>query len=440
MATAKSQLARLVVLATAIAVVLTTGLYVHRWLLLRKLPSPNLQGRDPEIAQAIDAARRDVEQSPRSPSAWGRLGMVLMIHDFGADALPCLRRAAQLDPAQGRWPYYQGLLLASQHAEAALRNLETAVRLCGDSPDAPRFKLAELLFGLDRLPEAEAQFQACLKINPDHPRALLGLSRIAFQRGELKTCKNYLVRAVANDPDLKSACLLLAQVKHREGDLAGAEKERRRAAEIRNEKHWPDPFQEEVNRLRTGEKATIIEAGKLWRQGRAKEALALIEPAAQRYPNSEWVWIQLGTVRHQLREFAASEEAFQKAVQLVPNSYWAHYRLGVAQTAQKKYSAAETSLRRALELKPDDAGPHCTLGICQARTQRWEEARQSFQNALRYKPDNVEAHVELGQVYIIFGDVKNAWSHVQLALRIQPKNVKGNRLLLRLLVGIRLGA
>src|SRR5438034_5577484 len=43
-------------------------------------PAIDLSGADPVVAQAIEQARTEVLQQPRSAVAWGRLGMVLAGH------------------------------------------------------------------------------------------------------------------------------------------------------------------------------------------------------------------------------------------------------------------------------------------------------------------------------------------------------------------------
>jgi tetratricopeptide (TPR) repeat protein len=438
-------LRRLIVFAAVLAMVLAGGLYLQRWWLLRKLPSPNLEGIDPEIVEAITAARREVEKNPRSSDAWGRLGMVLFAHGFD-ETMVCLNRAAQLDPAEMRWPYYQARRLKGRRPQEAIGRFKAVVRLCGDCPDTPRLELAELHLRLDQWPEAEAEFRACLKATSEHPRALLGLGRLAFRSGDLRACRDYLERFISHEqklkdaylPKLKDAYLLLAQVKHREGDLVGAEEERRRAAEISYEQPWPDPVFEEISKLRTGRDWPNVESGILLRQGRSKEALALLKPAVQRYPDFAWLWIRLGMAHYKLGELAAAGQAFQKAIDLEPSNYLAHSQLGLVLAAKRSYAAAEGPLRRALELKPEDAWARCTLAICQMQTERWPEARQSLQDALRRKPDNVRAHVELGQLYVIAGEPSKAWNHVKQALQLRPNDAPANRLLLRLLFRFRL--
>src|SRR5207244_6695765 len=56
------------------------------WLAAPSPPEVDVSGADPDVAEAVEAARSAVKWSPHSAAAWGRLGMVLRAHDFGREA------------------------------------------------------------------------------------------------------------------------------------------------------------------------------------------------------------------------------------------------------------------------------------------------------------------------------------------------------------------
>src|SRR5262249_34629190 len=63
------------------------------WLWQRSMtpvpPAVALEGADPEVVQVIEAARAAAAAAPRSGSAWGHLGMVLLAHGCAAEAAVC---------------------------------------------------------------------------------------------------------------------------------------------------------------------------------------------------------------------------------------------------------------------------------------------------------------------------------------------------------------
>jgi tetratricopeptide (TPR) repeat protein len=81
----------------------------------------------------------------------------------------------------------------------------------------PRSTLAHLLAGYLhaalRDPEAAgAAFRAALALDPEHPRAMLGLARIALERGDAGACRELLERALRVYPDFPEAHALLDAV------------------------------------------------------------------------------------------------------------------------------------------------------------------------------------------------------------------------------------
>lgn len=78
----------------------------------------------------------------------------------------------------------------------------------------PRSVLGQLLAGyfhaaLRNADAARAAFRAALVLDPEHPRAMLGLARIAFERGEIGPAQELLERAVRVYPDFPEAIALL---------------------------------------------------------------------------------------------------------------------------------------------------------------------------------------------------------------------------------------
>ncbi len=87
----------------------------------------------------------------------------------------------------------------------------------------PKSALAQLLDGyfhaaLRESEAARASFRAVLSLDPEHPRALLGLARIAFESGEAGTAGQLLERALRIYPDFPEAIALLDATR----SLAGA--------------------------------------------------------------------------------------------------------------------------------------------------------------------------------------------------------------------------
>src|SRR5437899_2101638 len=136
------------VLSLFLGIILITGAVGYLWFRSAPPDPPDvvLTGLDPTVVNVVEESRAAVRHSPRSAAAWGRLGMVLVVHDFHAEANRCFAQSERLDPRDPHWPYYQGITLFLGDPKAAIPKLRRAVALCGDRPDVPRLRLAETLF------------------------------------------------------------------------------------------------------------------------------------------------------------------------------------------------------------------------------------------------------------------------------------------------------
>jgi tetratricopeptide (TPR) repeat protein len=404
-------------------------------------PMPDLDGIDPAVAAVITKERQAVLATPRDASAWGRLGEVLELFNYRKDAVVCFAQAERLDPRQPRWPYHQGLLLSWDNAEEALPHLRRAMELSerhdavlttsGSSVapvEAIRLRLSETLLAQGYLDEAEDHFRRLLQREPDHPRAHLGLGRLAMQRQQWKEALPHLQQAAADKRTARAAAIALAELYEQLGDESAAEQARVRVEDLPPDPPWPDPFLDEIQRFNTGKRARLMQADQLFKQGRRAEALALYSQVVHDYPHSEEAWIALGQARYRSGDFANAERILQKAVELAPRFAEAHNYLGLARLAQGKLEAAASSFQKAVQLKPDFALAYTNLGRCLVQQQKLAAALDAFRAAVRAMPNYAAAHVALAEVLHQMHQDAEALEEVRQALQLSPNDGRAKHL------------
>jgi tetratricopeptide (TPR) repeat protein len=82
------------------------------------------------------------------------------------------------------------------------------------SPGSPAGHIldAYLRLAAREIEPARDAFKRVLTLDPDHPRALLGLARIAIEEGNIEACRRYLGRALEYHPDFPEARALQEMV------------------------------------------------------------------------------------------------------------------------------------------------------------------------------------------------------------------------------------
>jgi Tfp pilus assembly protein PilF len=390
-------------------------------------PVVEVADRDAAVVAALQAAQEKVRASPHSAAAWGRLGMLLLDYHFLPESRQCFAQAQRLAPHESSWPYCHALTLLSESPLEALDKLRQTVALCGDSPDAPRLRLAELLLECGQLDEAEGQFRRALDANPDNPRAHFGLARLAYERGDCKRGRELLGPALGSLFTERPARMLLAQIERRLGDEKAAQRERRRAESLSQPPSWPDPYLDKLQQLRVGRQAGIDRITELLAQGRAAEAAALAEDVIRSYPQEGMAWLLLGQARLRQQQPPSAEAALHRAVELMPESVEAHFALGSALLLQNEATQAAECFRQAVRLKPTSATAYYNLGLCLLKRDDTDGAREALENAVLYRPQFSEAHRNLGELLARCGRPVEAAEHLRAALQINPDDAAARK-------------
>jgi tetratricopeptide (TPR) repeat protein len=422
---------RLLLTAICLGIALV-GLGGYWWYRVR-LPRPPLvdtSGREPEVAAAITAAREQVLQEPRSGPAWGRLGMVLLAHVFQPEAEQCLARAAQLDPKQAKWVYFQGRIVELRDPEAALLLLRRAAELAQDT-NVPRLHLAELLFTQGHVEEAEQEFHRVLGEEPDNPRAHYGLGCLLHGRSDLESAADHLRRAARAAPTLRGAHALLAEIYRRQGDRTSEERE---LALLQNsaELDWPDPYMDEMDTYLAGSAARLARADRLARRGRWEEAEQILRDVLQATPDLFAARLALAQRLAAMGQLSEAEEHFRAALKVRPDSFDALSDLALLLQKRGDYRAAVGCYERILARQPAHAAAHFHLANCREQLGDRAAAIESLRAALRCKPDFALAHKIFGRLLAENHDNAEAARQLQDALRLEPNDSETRELLKRL--------
>jgi len=351
-------------------VVLAVGLggYWWRYQSPERPPLIDLTNADPAVATVIANARRLVQQSPRSAAAWGKLGMVLFAHEMYADCAAVLAEAERLDPGELRWPYLRGLALVLQQPDDGIAALKRAADIPSPSLTA-RLRLAEELWKLDRIDEAEAIFGELIGVSPNNPRVLLGQGQILARRGELTQAIEPLSRAAQDPMSRRAAHAALAEAHRRLGRVEDAEAHGKRAAELEADVPWPDPILAETEALRTGLLPRIEQTLRLSDDQRYNEALALIAEVLRDHPQSDAAYLTQAQVFVAAGGNAESaERAARRAITLNPRLAAAHRLLGEVRLGAGAIDDAIDHLEEAVRL--DEQNEQARRRLAQARARR----------------------------------------------------------------------
>src|SRR6266851_3257908 len=236
----------------------------------RKVPVPEIPRPGPsafterEVMMDVAGAARRVELEPRSAAAWGEYGIVLRAYRQHTEADQCFQVAADLDPADGRWPYLMGTHLADADPTAAVDWLERAARgtVLAAARETVRARLAEALLAAGRPADALAALGPDTAAFP--PRIRLAAARAAAAAGDDRAAAEFLGDLADHPPAARQALLLRSEICRRQGRTSYADYLAGLAADA-PDGSWPDLLADPIRSRDLSRGGRLDEAARLLR-------------------------------------------------------------------------------------------------------------------------------------------------------------------------------
>ncbi len=280
---------------------------------------------------------------------------------------------------------------ASQHDAAA------------DAPGNPEQleRQAELQFAQGAYAEAAQSYRRILAGAPKSAQtqaqmqARLGAAlRAAGQNEAARDCAE---RALMLDPNHAEAHYLLAGMAADEG-AANAHEHYRQA--LAGAPHF--------------EAAYLEWCRLLFQENRLGEATALVERGLANLPDSVYLHLYLGNLRHTQGRFAEAADEYGEAARRLPENPSILANLGLAHLMAGRYDLAIATLQRALALDPASVDANLSLGRSWLDQGNHDAARACFNRALELAPGHVAARYNLGHLSLLQGEFDAGWAGFEL--------------------------
>jgi tetratricopeptide (TPR) repeat protein len=321
----------------------------------------------------------------RQPAVWTLAGLLLAALAGGAvfGAALWLRRRElerrELDRTRRREE-------ARPHVDAGRTALARLKALRRRTPiDAEAVRSAET--------EALDELGRALRIDPDHPEALLESARVHAELERIPQAVDLCARAVAASERfatayLERALLRLAAYEQLRHDAEGGTREEN-AESVALRRLIEDDL-ERVRRWSTDKRELSFAAGMIaFAGGKAREAAPLLRAYAAERVNDDAAWFWSGRA-------------------------WLYFAEG--------RSDAVEDLTRAIEANPNGAAAYDSRGIAFNALRRWDRALADFDRAVELNPSYVPAWINRGVAYVGLGDRRAAIGCYDRAIGLDPNH------------------
>ena len=268
---------------------------------------------------------------------------------------------------------------------------------------------------------AAEEYEAVLRQEPRHARALYLLGCVRGQQERWADALPLLQRAVTENPSFAEAQLNLGIACQILGHSAEALDAYNAALVLR-------PSYAAAHNGRGLVLQTL---------GRTDECVAAFACAVEHDPSHADAWNHLGIALQSQGHLEQAAACFGQAIRARPAFAQGYNNLGIVRHAQGQHEDALEACEQALALSPSFAEAHNNRGAVLKTLGRWEEAADSFTRALENNPAYADAHYNLGNTRDAQGRTAKAINCYTRAIEIAPSHVDAhwNRSLARLLVG-----
>ena len=155
-------------------------------------------------------------------------------------------------------------------------------------------------------------------------------------------------------------------------------------------------------------------------QGRAEEALPLIDKVIALAPEAADAYGNKGTALQALERYGEAAFAFRTAIGYAPDAAHHHYNLGNTLRADDDKPGAVRAYRDAIRCAPDLVQAHSNLATTLSELGLFDEAAAHCKLALKYQPGFADAHYNLGNAHRETGHYDDAVAAYNDAIKHDP--------------------
>jgi len=361
---------------------------------------------------AVREARTALQIKPDSEIAILTLAQVTEGDEQSAKVLADFLQAHP-DAKEVRTAYARLLVNAKQY-EAARREFLVLDKAQPDNPGT-LYALGILSMQTNDNKTAEQYFTRFVEVMEKAPeeerdpsKAVLILSQLAEERGDIPAALGWLDRLDTPDPKIQfGSDLRRAQLTAKQGDLAGARK-------LLGTLKPQDPAEQA--------QVVLVDAQLLREAGKNQEAYKLMEQGLKRFPDNTDFLYDFALMAEKMGKTGVMEKSLRQVIAKAPENHQAYNALG--------YSLADRNVRlkeayqlidKAQKMAPNDPFIMDSMGWVQYRLGKLDEAETQLRKAYQLRNDP-EIAVHLGEVLWKKGqhdDARKLWREARAK---DPKN------------------
>ncbi|MBX3393988.1 MAG: sulfatase-like hydrolase/transferase [Phycisphaerae bacterium] len=178
-----------------------------------------------------------------------------------------------------------------------------------------------------------------------------------------------------------------------------------------------------------------VTAQKMLKSGRINEAMPILESVVKDSPESDELYVSLGSSYLTLGRPADAERALAMSLRTRADDPYKLWMLGEALQRQDKLEAALKCFSRTAELLPEMADAQRSIAMVHWKRRDFAAAYEPFRRYTELKPQAAAGWIDLGNVCAALGRTSEAISAYEKSLVIDPANLMARQAYIQALIG-----
>jgi tetratricopeptide (TPR) repeat protein len=355
------------------------------------------------IREAIELAQQsfDARNNPVAQD-FGELGMVYHAHGQRIPARQCYLNAAELVPADARWPYFLGMIAADEG------DFRQADKFFSDSlhqnPEylPTQIRLSRVHIEMGQLARARNDLQAALVAYPKVAAVHVEMARLLRLEGENEQAVVHYREALTLQPNASVLRNPLGMALRDLGDTEQAAIELRRSGDQSIALH--DPVYD-IMRSKSRSFSYFLGLGlQAAQRGEFRAAMPNLIAAVEIAPENVLVLVNVARAMELIGDLKATEELLGQALKINPEAAPALEHQGLLYEYRGDDLSAEVNYEKSLQSDPSMFDARLLLGNLLMRSGRYEKAAEQYRQLLQHHPWRVDMNLQLAGALYENGD------------------------------------
>ena len=389
--------------------------------------------------EAMKSAEKAVELDPENAKNHYLLGQIYWAKGEPGLAEKSFQKTLQLDPEWTEVRLALCQIYASENSDKAEACLKKYLETAHQSPEI-YYQMALLCYKKGDHEGARKHLKTVLDLEPGFTSAHYILAQIEDADKNWKAADAEYQKILEQDPDNTEVLTTLGDLRHRHGDLQGAERSLKQALQVEpghpaaalylmimaeEQKDWNQAL-DYLSRNQAFSKEPQLWIRKSYYQiqsGDLPGAVQTLKTAGEKWPQDAEIAYFLSLGYDDLGQTRKAIPLLENALELKPDYREARFQLAVLYEKTNQMDKAEREFQALLSQKPDDAVSLNYLGYSLAdRGLQLDRAQSYIQKAVHLDPGNGAYGDSLGWVYFKQGKSSQALVEIQKAAEILPQD------------------